>query len=241
MTTSIHLSRYWIAVIALFLATGRARGDDTNSTPRHAAAVGEAVLRLLEVRDVESFADALAVTNTHNRRQVLDSALLVLDQAARSGLEPSRVHFHVKEVLAKATGTGENRQGNAKGEMLPTSFGIRIILLGEPVRESQSGKPLRGEYELALGGSFEFPDGWRTYEGVRWSRFPEGIADERTKREVLLVSNIVTHYGAPLHAADDPALAALGSAFNPSSSSSVMKEFSQTKRCVLSTKVGRHC
>ncbi len=95
--------------------------------------------------------------------------------------------------------------------MLPTSFGIRIILLGEPVRESQSGKPLRGEYKLALGGSFEFPDGWRTYEGVRWSRFPEGIADERTKREVLLVSNIVTHYGAPLHAADDPALAALGS------------------------------
>jgi thiol-disulfide isomerase/thioredoxin len=62
--------------------------------------------------------------------------------------------------------------------------------------------------ELALGGAFEFPDGWRTYEGVRWGRFPDGIADERTKRELLLVSNIVT--GGALHAADDPALAALG-------------------------------
>ena len=57
---------------------------------------------------------------------------------------------------------------------------------------------------------FEFPDGWRTYEGIRWSRFPDGIADERTKREVMLVSNIVARVGLPLHAADDPAFAALG-------------------------------
>jgi hypothetical protein len=49
-----------------------------------------------------------------------------------------------------------------------------------------------------------------TYEGVRWSRFPDGIADERTERELMLVSKIVTRVGAPLHTADDPALAALG-------------------------------
>jgi thiol-disulfide isomerase/thioredoxin len=205
-----------------------------NSTPEHATAVGEAVVRLLEVQDAEGFAGALAVTHPHNRKQVVDSAQLVLDQAARSGLAPSRVHFHVKEALAKATGMGEDPrcmtsakawealakalgmgedpQGGAKGEMLPTSFGIRIILLGEPAGDSEADKPLRGEYELALGGSFEFPDGWRTYEGVRWSRFPDGIADERTKREVLLISSLVALSGAALHAAADPALAELGHA-----------------------------
>src|SRR2546427_11882557 len=96
------------------------------------------------------------------------------------------------------------------GITLPTSLGMRILLLGEPARESQSDKPLRGEYELALGGAFEFPDGWRTYEGIRWSRFPDGVADERTKREVMLVSNILGRVGLPLHAAYVPALAALG-------------------------------
>jgi thiol-disulfide isomerase/thioredoxin len=208
MTPSIDMKHYWIAQISLFLATWSLRADDTNSTQQHATAVGEGVLRLLEVRDVESFANALGRTNQYNRRQVLDSARLVLAQAARLGLEPSRVHFRVKEVLAKATGTAQNPESTIKGDMLPTSFGIRIILLGEPVRDSQSDKPLRGEYELALGGAFEFPDGWRTYEGIRWSRLPDGIADERTKRELLVVSSIVT--GGALHAADDPALAALG-------------------------------
>ena len=204
MTPSIAVKHYWIALIPLFLGNGSLRADDTNSFHQHATAVGDVVLQLLEARDAESFANVLAVTNQYNRRAVLGSARQVLDQAARLGLEPSRVHFRVKEVMAKATGTSQ--MPNTKG--LPTSFGIRIILLEEPVRDSQVDKPLRGEYELALGGAFEFPDGWRTYEGVRWSRFPDGIADEGTKRELLLVSNIVA--GGAVHAADDPALTALG-------------------------------
>jgi thiol-disulfide isomerase/thioredoxin len=200
----------WIALISLCLATVSLRSADTNSTNQHATMLGESVLRLLEVRDLDRFANDLALTNQYNRRQVSDSARLVLDQAARMGLEPSRVHFRIKEVLATATGTGQNPQSGVKGDMLPTSFGIRIILLGEPAPGSQTDKLLLGEYELALGGAFEFPDGWRTFEGIRWSRFPDAVADERTRREVLLVSNIVERLGAPLRAADDPALAALG-------------------------------
>ena len=204
MTPAIAMKHYWIALIGLFLAAWSLRADGTNPAHQHATAVGESVLRLLEGRDAGSFANALAVTNQHNRRAVLDSARLVLDQATRLGLEPPRVHFRVKEVLAKATGTSQ--MPDTKG--VPTSFGIRIILLGEPVPDSQTAKPMRGEYELALGGAFEFPDGWRTFEGVRWSRLPDGIADERMKQDLLVVSDIVT--GGALHAADDPALAALG-------------------------------
>lgn len=201
----------WFALISLCLATVSLRSADTNSTNHHAIMLGERVLRLVEIRDVDRFANDLALTNQYNRREVSDSARLVLDQAARMGLEPSRVHFRIKEVLAMATGTGQNPQSRVKGDMLPTSFGIRIILLGQPASDSQRDKALRGEYELALGGAFEFPDGWRTYEGIRWSRFPDAVADERTKREVMLVSDIVDRPGAPLHAADDPLLATLGS------------------------------
>jgi thiol-disulfide isomerase/thioredoxin len=126
------------------------------------------------------------------------------------GLEPSRVHFRIKEVLARATGTGQNPESKVKGEILPTSFAIRVVLLGEPVRDSQADKLLRGDYELALGGAFEFPDGWRTFEGIRWNRLPNGVADAQTEGELALVSNIVAHVGLPLRAADDPALKALG-------------------------------
>ena len=204
------MKNHWTSLITLFLAICSLRAAESNSSQQHAAVVGESVLRLLEDRDVEPFADALALTNRFNRSRVSKSARLVLDQATRIGLEPSRVHFRIKEVLAKATGRSKNPQSEVKGDTLPNSFGIRIILQAEPVRDSQRDKPLRGEYELALGGAFEFPDGWRTYEGIRWSRFPDGVADERTKREVMLVSNIVGRVGLPLHADDDPALAALG-------------------------------
>jgi len=197
-------------LVVLCLTTLSLQCADTNSPNQHATILGESVLRLLELRDVDRFANDVAVSNQQNRRQASDSARLVLDQATRMGLDASRVHFRIKEVLAKATGTGQNPDSNVKGDLLPTSFGIRILLLGEPARDSQSDKQLRGEYELGLGGAFEFPDGWRTYEGIRWSHLPDGVADQRTKEEVRLVSNIVARIGMPLHAADDPAFAALG-------------------------------
>ena len=115
MTPSIAMKHHWIALISLYLVTGSLMADETNSTHQHATAVGEGVLRLLEVRDAESFANALGHTNEFNRRQVLNSARLVLDQAARVGLEPSRVRFRVKEVLAKATGTSQSQTSGHQG------------------------------------------------------------------------------------------------------------------------------
>jgi thiol-disulfide isomerase/thioredoxin len=204
------MKKYWTGLLSLILANGVVHAADTNSTNQHATLLGETVLKLLVSRDADRFANDLSLSNQFNRAQVLDSAQQVLGQATRMGLEPSRIHFRLKEVHARATDTAQNPQSNVKGDMLPTSFGIRIVLLGEPARDSQTNKPLQGEYELALGGSFEFPDGWRTYEGIRWSRLPDGVPDPQTKGELALVSNIVERVGLPLHLADDPALQALG-------------------------------
>jgi len=204
------MKKYWTALLSLILATEILQAADTNSANQHATILGETVLRLLVSRDADRLANDLSLSNQFNRTQVLDSARQVLDQATRMGLEPLRIHFRIKEVRARATDTAQNPESNVKGDMLPTSFGIRIVLLGDPVQDSQTNKPLQGEYELALGGAFEFPDGWRTYEGVRWSRLPDGVPDPQTKSELALVSNIVERVGLPLHAADDPALQALG-------------------------------
>lgn len=201
---------YWTTLLSLFLAAGSLPAADTNSPNQHATAIGEGVLRLLESRDVERFADKLALTNQSNRREVVDSARLVLNQATRMGIEPSSVRFRVKEVVATASGTAKNPYIEGKGDMLPTSFGIRTVLLGEPVQDSQTNRPFQGEYQLALGGAFEFPDGWRTFEGIRWSQLPDGVVDAQTRSELALISNIVTRVGLPLRADDDPALRALG-------------------------------
>src|SRR2546428_13061547 len=58
MTPSITMKHYWIAPISLFLSTWSLRADETNSTLPHATAIGESVLRLLEVLDAERFANA---------------------------------------------------------------------------------------------------------------------------------------------------------------------------------------
>jgi peroxiredoxin len=203
------MKNYWVGLLSVFLGVGSLRAADMNSTNEHANLLGEGVLRLLESRDADRFANEMALTNQFNQRVAADSARLVLAQATRMGLEPSRVRFRLKDVLAKATGTTQKTHDIADG--LPLAFGIRIVLLGEAVRDALSDKPFQGEYELALGGATEFPDGWRTFEGIRWSRLPDSVADDRTKGEMILVSNIVAHVGEPLHAADDPALRALGS------------------------------
>jgi thiol-disulfide isomerase/thioredoxin len=200
------LKKYRAGLLSLIVATGVLQAADTNSTDEHANHLGEAVLRLLVSRDTDRFANDLSVSNQFNRAGVSDSARQVLNQATRMGVEPSRLTFRVKEVRARATGTGQNPESNVKGDMLPFSTGIKIVLFGEPLHDSQANKPLQGEYELALGGAFEFPDGWRTFEGIRWSRLPDGLPDAQTKGEVALVSNIVERVGLPLHVDDDPAL-----------------------------------
>src|SRR5262249_1035568 len=101
------MKKCWTLVISLILTAGSMRAADTNSTNQHTTTLGESVLRLLESQDVAGFANDLALTNQYDRRQVSESARLVLDQAARMAIRPSRVHFRIKEVLARPTGTGQ--------------------------------------------------------------------------------------------------------------------------------------
>jgi alpha-tubulin suppressor-like RCC1 family protein/thiol-disulfide isomerase/thioredoxin len=145
----------------------------------------------------------------HQRKSVAKSARLVLDQAARLGLEPSRILFRVTEVAGTATSRFHNPRIMSEGENLPSSFDLKIKLRVELVGEASRETTLSGEYELAIGGALKFPTGWRTYEGISWSRFPDGVGDERTRLEMRFNSKVARHTDS-LHAEDDSALEKLG-------------------------------
>jgi hypothetical protein len=172
-----------LAVLVAFCVN--AAGPST--TNQHTALIGQRVLELFETRDTNSFADAIASTNIHNRKQVIASAQLVITQAAAVKVDREHVRFTIKEIKVPVLDISKLPSGvDLKKPQHPQSFGIRITLHGEPVNKSDA--PLRGEYELALGGAEEYPDGWRTYEGIRWVLFPQGVADEALSRAMQVIN-----------------------------------------------------
>jgi thiol-disulfide isomerase/thioredoxin len=54
----------------------------------------------------------------------------------------------------------------------------------------------------------KFPGGWRCQGGVQWTAFPAGVADEKTVRELALLSKVAAYKG--FTGQDDPALLKLG-------------------------------
>ncbi len=237
-SSSLHGGSIRRAVSLAFIAVNCSLRAETTSTNPDFAALGESALRLLVSGEVDRFANEVAASiedwrgvssanavakatgddppgpefekgPASTRRAVSDSARLVRDQATRLGLEPSRVRFRVKDVSGKATSTFHDPRVQAERETLSCSFDIKIILLAEPVGDADADQQFHGEYELAFGGTLRFPAGWRTYEGIRWSRFPPGVADEHTQGELVLISKVATPTQS-LHAKDDPALATLG-------------------------------
>jgi thiol-disulfide isomerase/thioredoxin len=234
--STIAPTRWLLQVFILILATFGS-GAATATTNLDFNLLGEQVLRLLDDRDVNRFANEItpsiqdwrsvrptniAVTANGEdllgpsfekgldrpKRQVVESAQLVLEIATRLGVSPSRVRFCFKEASAKTTGTYHDPRIEEEGESLSWANEIKVVLVGEPVQDTESDKRLRGEYELALGNALKFPGGWRCQQGIRWNHFPEGVSDVSLERNMALASKVASPTG-PLHAEDDPALAKL--------------------------------
>ena len=197
------------ACVAILSAAFYANAAEPMATNAHTVAIGHHVLELFESGDVNAFANVMAFTNAGNRKQVIASARNLLAQAARLKVDREHLRFHVKETHVPIQEQHDNPQQGLKKSDHPVSFGSRILLEGEPV--AKADERLRGEYEVGLGGAEEFPDGWRTYEGIRWIRFPAGVADENTSRELAII-DVVEHNRLALTDATDPLLKELGQA-----------------------------
>jgi thiol-disulfide isomerase/thioredoxin len=195
-------------VLALTFAAPNRQAAVVEAVPAHATEAGRNIIRLLETYDVEAFANRMALTNAVDRKRVSNSARGVLEHAARLGLTPGRVKFHLQEVRPKKIRQLPDSQN--PGQKLSWTPGILIVLRGEPTTNAPGDTNRSGEYALALGGSRDYSDGWRTYDGIRWDRFPEGVADERLRVELPIIALLAEQNSSSLHAANDPALIALG-------------------------------
>jgi bla regulator protein BlaR1 len=202
--------------------------------------LGEAIGRLLETGDVEKFVGQTAVSlddwnavlpkNTapenhplgakperqiqRKRQQLAATAQEVIDVARRLGMTPGQVRFRVKTVTALG---GARSLYKVAGQPLEIPFlrETKVVLTGEPTSEAAPGKPWRGDYQLSVGQVQEFPAGARPENGLRWTGFPAGVADEATQRDLALMDKIGDdpYRGQTLSGPDDEALVKLGAPF----------------------------
>src|SRR6185437_2394618 len=94
----------------------------------------------------------------------------------------------------------------AAGDTLPSLQQLEILLNPDA---SANGSP-KGEFKLTLHRLNKFPNGWRVAGGIQWESFPDGIADEKTVREMAIVEKAANPGNKGLTGQEDPALLELG-------------------------------
>ncbi|EEF60943.1 TlpA family protein disulfide reductase [Pedosphaera parvula] len=208
---------------------------DTPPVNAELSVLGRQVLKLLQIHDAEQFSTNVAASlqdwrkvqsastmvtkenplnpafEKHLERQrmvIAESARIVLAQAKRLGLDSAQVHFTFKEARSSQAGTTRNPLIQAEGEDLSYLDQAIIVLTAEPAGGVQTNSSLPGQYELCLAHVAKFPGGWRVDQGIRWLRFPAGVADAEMTHELDLLTKIDKHKS--ISGSDDPAMAALG-------------------------------
>ena len=229
---NINMVRWFSALLVILpLVSGFAR-EEVVSTNDEFTAVGRATIQLLQSGDAEAFAAAvtasiedwqsLASTNAaatnkpptakdlksgvdHEYKVAKESAEHVVEKAKSLHLEATRLKFDLKEVRRpKFEGSFRSERTGNKDERWYEY--ITIVLSATPITDAD--KSLAGDYELTLGGMMKLPNGWRSYEGLRWNRFPPSAVDESTEREMKIAAAVSNRQ--PVSGDDDPALIELG-------------------------------
>ena len=194
------------------------------------SAVSRAVVELLQSRDTARFAAAMspslddwkAVLSTnlpakgedplkgfqnrvqYERQNMEASAKALLARADALHLDFSKGALHARVVPPEFLGTTHYPSLQAEGETLPWAQQVEIVLT--PV--SATNGPAQGDFKIAVRNLIKFPGGWRCQESVQWTAFPAGVADEKTTRELALLSKVAAYQG--FTGQDDPALLKLG-------------------------------
>jgi thiol-disulfide isomerase/thioredoxin len=194
------------------------------------SAVSKAVVGLLQSHDPTRFANALspsikdwqAIVSTnlpttgqdplkgfqntvrYQRQQLESGAKVFLARADALHLDFSKGDLHPRVIPPKYLGMTHYPSLQAEGETLPYAQQVEIVL----PPDSASNRAAGGDFKIAVRGLLKFPGGWRCQQGVHWTAFPAGVADEKTIRELALLDKVATYKG--FTAQDDPALLPLG-------------------------------
>jgi len=196
------------------------------------SAVSRAVVELLQSRDTARFASELAPdigdwkavlstnlpatgedplkgfqnTAKYERQKLESSAQALLARADALHLDFPNLKLKSHVIPPRYLGTTRFTNLQAENEAVPFADKIEVAL----VPDSGTNDASTGEFRIAVRSLMKFPGGWRSYEGAQWTAFPTNVADERTRRELAILSRAATYQG--LTNQDDPALLKLGQA-----------------------------
>ena len=223
----------YLTGLLLFMLLPRANGAmPIMGTNENFSAVSQAVVELLQSHDTARFAAAMSPSiedwkamlssnlpaqgedplkgfqNTvqYERQKLESSAKALWAKADALHLDFSKGELHARVIPPKYLGTAHYPSLQAEGETVPWAQQLEIIL----TPGSATNSPARGDFKIAVRNLLKFPGGWRCQEGVQWTAFPAGVADEKTTRELAILSRAATYQG--LTNQDDPALLKLGQA-----------------------------
>jgi thiol-disulfide isomerase/thioredoxin len=191
------------------------------------AAVSKAVVQLLQTGDTARFAAEMSPSMA-DWKSILSTNLPPTGEDPLKGYENTtryqreKVELSAKELLARAAAlrldfskselkarivtqntVGSMRYPNLQGEQesRPWTRQVDVFLTDNSATNS-------GEFQIAVRSMVKYPGGWRSSEGVQWEAFPTGIADEKTTRELALLSKVAAYEG--FSGKEDPALLKLG-------------------------------
>lgn len=155
------------------------------------------------VPSTDPLAPFRSLTET-KRRQIERSAKEVLDRAAQLKLDFSKGDWQARVLPPQASGFVTFGDLQATNQMQPRIDSLEIVLESPTAGAASTN----GAFKLLARTLVKFPAGWKCLEGIYWEAFPANVADEKTRRELIIFNKLSA--GGRLDGQDDPALLKLG-------------------------------
>lgn len=128
-----------------------------------------------------------------HHEQTMQSIRAMLDQRERLGLDFTNADFRLKEAVV------ENVYVRGEfGELAEvTCETLRLIFDIHSDVTTKAGRPLSGEYTIAVARAQRDSDRWTIEGKIRWQQFPQGLISEEDKAEFEFENYVAEHGALP--------------------------------------------
>lgn len=223
--------RIWLllALVLGFSLDGYLHGAEREPNVGKANAnLGETFVRLLNSKDVESFAKAISpskqelealpgakdgktsLSSYASSRLSLNRELgkRLLKRAEDYGFRSKNLKFQFKAVPQENLFISMNSP-YVNGSFVDMAWLVTVVMTTEPTKKGEASPAPSGEFEISVFRPKLFPGGWRITESAWWSRTPVEITNPSFRWETAFLNSIPTNR-PPFIIKDDPALDTMG-------------------------------